>query len=102
MPYLLKLYSEACGFRHTRPSAPVLPCTPDVSQRPQQPTARHRLYRRRHPLGRIGYLHSHRQDIEAFPPRVRVRVARSCSLAEMGSKAALQPPAPRCSVGEPY
>lgn len=78
MPNLLKLYSEACGLRHTRPSAPVLPCTPDISRCPQQPTARHRLYRRRHPLGRIDYLHSRRQDIRAFPPCVRVRVARSC------------------------
>lgn len=76
MPYLLKLYSEACGLRHTRPGAPVLPCTPCVLQRTQQPTARHKLYRRRHPLGRIN-LHSHRQDLGAFPPRVRVRVART-------------------------
>jgi hypothetical protein len=76
-PHLLKLSSEACGLRHTRPGAPVLPCTPDVSRRPQQPTARHRLYRRRHPLGGIDYPHSHRQDIGAFPPRVRVRIART-------------------------
>ena len=62
MPYLLKLSSGACSLRHTRPGAPVFPCTPTASRQSQQPTARHTLHRRRHPVGRIGYLHSRRQD----------------------------------------
>lgn len=95
MPNLLQLYSEACGLRRTRPGAPVLPCTPIASQQSQQPTARHKLYRRRHPLGRNGYLHSHRQEHRG------ISSARPCPCRPnlsygVGSKVALQPPAPRC------
>jgi len=50
-PYLLELSSEAWSLRPTRPVAPVLPCDPAVSRRPQQPAARHALYRCRHPAG---------------------------------------------------
>lgn len=97
VPYLLKLYSEACGLRHTRPGAPVLPCSPIASQQSQQPAARHRLYRHRHPLGRTDYLHSHRQEHRG------ISSARPCPCRPtlsygLGSKVALQPPAPRCET----
>lgn len=61
-PNPLELYSEAYGLRPTHPDAPVLPCIPRASQHAQQPAARHKLYRHRHPLGGVGYPHSHGQD----------------------------------------
>ena len=54
VPDLLELSSEAVSLRPIpRPSAPVFPCTPVVSQQPQQPTSRHALNGRPLPTGWI-------------------------------------------------
>lgn len=86
-------------MRPTRPSAPVLPCTPAVFQRPQQPAARHRWYRLRHPLGGIDYPHTHRQAHPGICSRrpCPCRPTSPSSWSRMGSKDTLQCPAPRCS-----
>lgn len=96
-PYPFKLYSEACDLRHTRPDAPVLPCTPIGLHRSQQPTARYWFYSFPQPQSMI--LHAlpssgHRNISFAYPCPCRPIPAIKSGRLDSGRSGELHPAAP--------